>query len=263
MSKIISIYGGNGSGKTTLAVNLAYNLANKGKVVGVVSTDFSKPTITGFLGMNITSEQPNWSYICNKGHEIKDVAQKFFVQHPRYQNIFILSVANDTNCLTYAGENQMDEDDKVRNLYSHLQTSDFDYVIVDCVNDVNNLVSTYALYYAEKIIHIINPTIQGMIFCNSYESFLNKMRNKNTDNPIIHVANADQNYVGISEFESKIGLKFDFLLPYEKQALKAENDGIPLLETFTPSLFSSGYPKKFEELVSKLINEKKVGEKDG
>lgn len=247
MSKVVSVYGANGSGKTTIAVNLAYSLAETGAIVGILSTDLSHPSLTGFLGMSISSHQPNWEHLCIKGYDIKDVA-RYFVPHPKYSNLFVLSVSNEANCLTYAGDHIMDNADKVIAFYKQLEVSDFDYVILDLDNDVNNLLSTYGLYYSTQIIHTVIPHIQGLTFFNAYELFIEKMRNKANGNPIIHVSNADRNYFGLSKFEEAACIKFDHNLPYEEQAVRAENDGIPLLESFEQRLFSSKYPKFFSEL---------------
>lgn len=249
MSRIIAVYGANGSGKSTIASNLAYELSND-YLVGVVSTDFNYPSIQHFFGTKIDEEKSMKNICLSTNKDVEIIKQ--FTEHSNNKRLFILSVPNNSDCLTFADQdnNRLNDDDFARDFWETIKISNFDYVIVDCCNDVNNIASSYALFYANTIVHTIKPTIQGLSFVQSYNEFIGKMQNEKEIVKRINVANADENYVGLSKFESLSGVKFDISLPYEVQVRQAENEGVAISSIYQKSLKNRNYVKIFGELVS-------------
>ncbi|MDD6484039.1 MAG: AAA family ATPase [Clostridiales bacterium] len=261
MTEIIAVYGANGAGKTTVAVNLAYTLAQKkNKLVGIMCTDFSYPSLQSFLCMEINDNDSSFAQIFSAAHTIE--YQQMFVQHSAYNKLFVLSIPNSTDCLRFAAETKFEDLAVVKSFYSELKNSNFDYVIVDCSNDVNNLLSTWSIHSANKIIHLVKPTVQGVCFFKAYNTFLNKMRNLH-DSPILNVANGDMNYVGIGQIEKHIGLTFDLCIPYDVNVAKCENEGVPIMSTgaahslFKKDTFNNGMNRLIDVIL------KSVDKKDG
>lgn len=249
MSRIIAIYGINGSGKSTVASNLAYELSNNA-IVGVISTNMNYPSIQHFFGVKIPEESSLKNICISTNKEVEIVKQ--FVPHPNNRNLFILSMPNNADCLTLAdtSTNRLNDDDIVRDFWETLKVSYFDYIIVDCENDVNNLLSTYCLFYANTIINTIKPTIQDLSFVKSYKNFIEKMKNSRDIVKVINVANADENYIGLARFENLANIKFDISLPYDNQVKIAENEGVSVSSIYQKKSFNKNYVKVFGDLVN-------------
>ena len=252
MSRIIAVYGANGSGKSTVVSNLAYELSDK-YLVGVISANMNYPSIQHFFGINIPEENSIKNICFSPNKEVEIVKQ--FMQHPNNRNLFILTVPNNSDCLSIADEktNRLKDDDIVRDFWETLKVSDFDYIIVDCTNEVNNLVSTYSLFYANVILHTIKPTIQGLSFVKSYAEFINKMQNDTDIVKLINIANADENYIGLAKFENLAEIRFNIALPYDNIVRQAENEGVPVSEIAQKSFKSKGYVKAFNQLVNMVV----------
>lgn len=124
-TKIISVCGANGSGKTTMAVNLATALTQTGSVVGLIQTELAYPSIQGFLGMRIEENKPNIKNILFDTTGKYDIEQQF-QQYPKNKKLFVLSVSNYIDCLTFADKHVMDDIQSVHKFWMNLRLSNFD-----------------------------------------------------------------------------------------------------------------------------------------
>ena len=67
MGKIISVQGMGGVGKTTFSVNLGCALAERDKIVVILSSELNYSTLSSFLSTNINENNPltffNWEVL--------------------------------------------------------------------------------------------------------------------------------------------------------------------------------------------------------
>ena len=206
MGKIITVCGGHGSGKTTVAANLGYMLAQN-SLVGILSTNMVCGIIQHLFGAVIED--------CRGLYEIslsKYDNAKAFVPCPNNKNLFLMSLANNHDCLMLADDENGINGDRAKEMLSDMKEM-FGYLIVDCEPEINNPLSVYSIIYADKIVNLIKPTITGTAFYNSYRTLYSAL--EIPPGKIIHIANNDKNYVGIKNVEKTVGV----LSVYRKEQL--------------------------------------------
>lgn len=249
--KIISVFGAGGSGKSTVAVNLAAVLGAK-KIVIVFSPRLDYPSIQSFYNIDIPEKkslQKLYEDIStDKTYDVRDT----LVQYPKNKNIFMLGIPDNTTYLTLADAKILPDRSQCESILVALK-SICDYLIVDCVPDITNRMSSWALNYADTMVHVIRPTQQGLRFVNSVYEYVNIAGPKR----VINVANADKGYIGLAAFEeaAEHRVHFDIALPYDEQVECSESEGQPILENYTQSKFGShknSYAGSFMKLVSMI-----------
>lgn len=238
LGRLIAICGK--GGKSTIAVNLAYMVSDK-NVTLIFDTKVSCSNIGYMLNTRIADEN-NFNKIIlsvKSNIDIKDG----IVQHKDRSNLFLLSVAEDTNWLDLTGRNGVISPDKIKEIIFELKNR-FDYIVVDCEHHPSNLFSLYSMMYADKIVNVFSPDVFGIAETKSFLPFLCKFDKSR----IVNVANSDRNFIGLSKFENLSGTKIDICLPYEFRVQKCSNQGVPIMAT----TIKCGYTKSFKELM-KLI----------
>lgn len=216
MGKIITICGGHGSGKTTVAANLGYMLS-KGGMVGILSTNMTCGVIQHLFGKIIDENNGLYEMIMSNQENAKA-----FVPCPNMKNLFLMSLANNHDCLMLADEENGIDGERAKDIISELKDM-FEYLIIDCEPEINNPLSVYALVYADKIISLIKPTITGIAVFNAYRPLFLAL--DIPENKILYVLNNDKNYVGIKNVERSAGIKTFLNIPYFKNVEEAENKG--------------------------------------
>ena len=222
MGKIITVFGANGSGKTTVAANLGYILSQK-YIVGIISANTSCGTIQHLFGVAIDETHGLYELMVAKA----DVG-KVFMPCPNNKNLFILSLANNHDCLKLADEESSLDGQTAKAILAEMKEM-FNFIIVDCDTDVNNPLSIYSITYADKIINVIKPTVIGTAFLNAYKPLFSAL--EICDDKIIHIANNDKNYVGARNIEKTANIKINMTIPYCREVEEAENKGVPVCRT--------------------------------
>ena len=162
MGKIITVCGGHGSGKTTVAANLGYMLAQN-SLVGILSTNMVCGIIQHLFGAVIED--------CRGLYEIslsKYDNAKAFVPCPNNKNLFLMSLANNHDCLMLADEENGINGDRAKEMLSDMKEM-FEYLIVDCEPEINNPLSVYSIIYADKIVNLIKLRLQAQPFITATE----------------------------------------------------------------------------------------------
>lgn len=245
MGKLIAVYGNNGSGKSTIASNLAFALS-KQFLTGIIGLNTNYGSIQHFFGMRIENDKNLRNIILSNG--LDDIA-KNFTQHPTQTNLFVLSMPNEDDCLKLADTSIGLDSSTAINIVVTLKEK-FDYLIVDCTNDVNDPLSIYSLVYSNKVINSIKPTLQGLSFLNSYKSLFEAL--KVYQDRIINVSNSDKNTIGLARFEKIANIKFDVALPFDKKVEISESEGIPISQSMkkSKSWFKEDYLSNLKILLS-------------
>lgn len=216
MGKIITVCGGHGSGKTTVAANLGYMLSKNG-MVGILSTNMSCGIIQHLFGAVVDDCHGLYEMLLTKYDNAKA-----FIPCPNIKNLFLMSLANNHDCLILADEENGIGGERAKEIMTELKEV-FEYLIIDCEPEINNPLSAYALVCADKIINLIKPIITGVAFFNAYRTLFSAL--DIADSKMIYIANNDKNYVGIRNVERSCGIKTSLNIPHYKNVEQAENKG--------------------------------------
>lgn len=136
---IIAVWGPPHSGKTTLSIDLAYALAFDGQSVCLISTE-EYSELGARLNTRIPPEQSLSAIDNNCKGRLKQIVRSVD------DLLFILAVPYDYD----AFGNTLGET-AVKELFMEAGEV-FDFVIVDCVSDVHNMLSAWAMQYAQKVL---------------------------------------------------------------------------------------------------------------
>lgn len=247
MGKMISIWGKSGAGKSTLASNLACCLVKKGNLVGVMGTNTIYGSLQHFFGMTITEDKSLYNAIQTFNNE--DEIIKNFVPHPVMKDLFILSMANTDDSLKI---------EKISNEMGKsilFNTRDaFDYFIIDCTDAKNDALTLISLSYADVVIEVMRPTIQGIAYHIANEKLIDGLK---INDKIRLVLNCDRNFLNPKDITSKIKMNVAENLPYSINIERSENTGEPIY--LSGKLI--GADRKYIKAVQKIAEslEKKLG----
>lgn len=218
MAKVISIWGKGGAGKSTITANLASHLAKEGHVVGILGTSKTYGSIQHYFGMQIAKDKSLKRAL--NVYEEEDIVKRFS-QHPTIKNLFVLSLSNDEDCMSIGS---ITEDEGKRLI---LNTKDaFDYYIIDCTESFKDTLTLLGLIYADKVIEIVKPTIQGTAFRMAHADLMDSL--KITDK-LVSITNNNSRFLDTNEIEKELNIKFEVVLPYAKGVERSENDGRPII----------------------------------
>lgn len=218
MGKMISIWGKGGSGKSTFTSNLACCLAKKGNLVGVMGTNTTYGSIQHYFGMTVTEDKSLYNAIQTFTKE--DEIIKNFIPHPMMKDLFIMSMANTDDSLKI----ERISNDVGKNILFSTKDA-FDYLIVDCTDANNDALALISLSYADFVIEVMRPTIQGIAYHIANEKLMEALKIKDK---IKLVLNCDRNFLDPNTVSSKIEMKVTESLPYSINIERSENNGEPI-----------------------------------
>lgn len=214
---ITAVWGRAGAGKTTVAANLAVAMANKGKIVGVISSNLQYGHLQILFGQTIHDKHGTYKAVADSD------AVSHFWKSGINENIFLLSVPNEYCRLDY--ENITIE--HVETMLS--QTSaHFDCVIVDGCEDIGNPISSVALTMAAHILLLHKPSVASCSWLVSKREVMSLLR---VDSKLVHVINAYDGSCKLEDYFGKTGVSTKLELPYIAEAPMLENMGTPLYNT--------------------------------
>lgn len=246
--KIIAVCGGPGSGKSTICVNLAAALGEE-KLIIVFGTRLDYPSIQSFFNTAIPEQKSIKKLYQDLSMDLNIDIKECLVQYQK-SNIFILSSPDNAKVLAFADDSLSPSRQQCENIIIALQQN-CDYLIIDCDMNISNHMSAWGLNYADKIIHTVKPTQQGLRFMNAYQEYLNEIWR----GEVINVVNGDKNYIGIDDFEKALDvpIHFDIALPFDEQVELSENTGIPVFYDYhRVKLFRDNYKTEFLRLVKRI-----------
>jgi MinD-like ATPase involved in chromosome partitioning or flagellar assembly len=233
--KKIAVWGRAGCGKSTLAVNLALALASRNAMTGLISSNLLYADIQAFFGQKIYDDKGLFNAMKERaGKSVKEMFWKCGLS----ENLFILGVPN-----LYSG---LEADAVTLPMAEKLFDGcgiHFDYLIIDCKEDITNPVSTVGLTRAEDILTVYRPSVISGLWHTAMSQFCEQL---NLTSRMIPVLNADQNDCG--NFASNLKISFTYELPYTKSAAASENQGKPLY------LLDNGPAKRYAKAVDKIAD---------
>lgn len=242
-SKVISVWGNEGSGKTTFAVNLACALANRGYLIGIISSNFIYGSLQVYFRQSVPPEKGLFRAL---NDDNPNVGEKF-MEYEESKNLFFLSIPNHYTGLLCDSISLQ----SVERLITDASLV-FDILIVDGTGIINNPVSDVALWLSERIYTLHRPSIAAQMWYKGMEDFRKELRI--TDKQI-HILLEPNGEFDIKTFQGMMEQSFSHELPFVKCAPGLENAGTPIY--FVKDRPCRRYAKVLEQIANEICGGKK------
>lgn len=235
-AKIISIWGANGSGKTTTAVNLAFALAQRNFLVGVISSNMYYGEMQTVFGCNVDSDRGTYHSL------MSGETKNMFVQAGK-SAVFVLSAPDKFDAMQLTTVSA----DSAINLLDNAVDS-FDFVIIDGNTELNNPISSIGMTKADKVLIVHKPSVKD---CLWYRSMQNVIDLLNLSYKSEHILNGHDKSCDLSAYKSSIGLDFSYELGYVENAKIYANTGQAIV--FHDMKQEKAYTTGIQNLATSLI----------
>ena len=215
-SKIVAVWGKDNSGKTTFAVNLACALANRNRIVGLISSNLIYGDLQIYFGQSVPLEKGLFQGL---NYDNPNIGEKFS-EYEESKNLFFLSVPNH-----YTG--LLCDSVSLKSVEQLIVSASlvFDILIIDGSEDITNPVSGVGLWMAERIFTLYRPSVAAQMWNKGVEDFIRELHIKDKQ---IYIMQAPNGEFCDKTFKSLIELSFDYELPFIKRASELENAGTPI-----------------------------------
>jgi MinD superfamily P-loop ATPase len=237
---ILTTWGRSYSGKTTLAVNLAFTLANRGNIVGVLSSNLQYAHLQSFFGQTVFDGHGTFRAI--EGENAQDHYWKSGIN----ENIFVMAVPNEYNGLDYESVTQNQAEKLITQ-----SSACFDYLIIDGSEDVGNPISSVGLTLSDTILLLHRPSLASGQWWSSKRDIIHLLQCKDR---LLHLLNAYDKSCVLSEYLSNTGVKPLLEFPFVQEAPTMENMGTPLFSA------KSKKAREYQDILEKLAGEVTSGE---
>lgn len=203
----IAIWGRDGIGKSTLAGTLGHIFAGKG-VTAVIDTDLTQPT----LPSRVNGKQLDADASLGRAIGMGAIdAAPYLHQHPKLKTLFYAGLTARDEYLSYEFGLEADEAAQV---FVERCGDVADTVILDLSGQRCDPFMPGTLIYADKVIVLITPDVQGVCWYNSVQPFLATM---NAQERVIPVAAMADRHHDLSVIEKAADIKFAATLPFVKE----------------------------------------------
>jgi pilus assembly protein CpaF len=242
LNKIIAIYGKTGSAKSTTAVNLATCLAERDKVVILISANLQHGGIQLFFNQVIKEDKGIFQAL----NDVTEQEASFLTQCQSVNdNIYLLAVPNKhTEFFSDEKIEVRKIDDMVRRLSTHC-----DHIIFDCTDDLYNPLTAMGLYLADVALITYNPSYESIFWHNSMTSLFDQLRLSERIIPVVSTFNA-----GCKQevFFSETGISYALRLPGLDNAKAYENSGTPIYYSSDKSKYIREYKKAIDKIADEI-----------
>lgn len=241
-SKIIAVWGKGNSGKTTFAVNLACALANRDRLVGLISSNLIHGDLQVYFGQSVPPEKGLFRAL----HEDNPNVGEKFVEVGESKNLFFLSVPNH-----YTG--LLCDSVSLQSMERLITASSllFDILLLDGSGDLTNPISGVGLWLAEKVYTLYRPSASAPMWHKGVEDFVRELHIADKQ---VNVMQAPNGEFDDKAFQSLIELSFAYELPFVKRAGELENAGTPIY--FFQDRTCGQYGKVLEQISDEICGGK-------
>lgn len=241
MSKVIAVTGSPGSGKTTTAVKIAQEIqAHKNGIVLYVSLDWTVPSLSYIFPQHKSTELFSIGKIFDLIDIYKEDVLKQTVTTKEMPNLGYLGFKSGENRYSYP----FPTEDKIISFFEILKSLS-DFVIVDCTNNSDDIVTEYAIKNADRIIEIISPDLKGITYLSSIA------KDQFTAEQSLKVINITYNnlYLPIQEVKKCCdGINTKLTLPFSSELEKQAITG-----TLSSRLSDKRYTSALSEILKEVI----------
>lgn len=202
---LISIWGRDGCGKSTLADYIGQYLSKKDITV-LIDTDLTQPTLPMRLpGLSFRKDSSLGKAIAGTGTtEIRP----YLFHHLRQEGLFIAGLTYGDDCMSY--ELGLETEATARLFVKNCQEQ-FDQVILDCSGQRTDPFLPAALQLSDKIILMLMPEPQGILWWQSAKPLLEKL---NVMDKIELIMSPIQPHHEIRQLGKDSGLNIKVALPF-------------------------------------------------
>ena len=204
---LIAIWGRDGIGKSALADALGCMFAGKG-VTAVIDTDLTQPSLPARVNGKQFDADTSLGRAIGMG--AMD-ATPYLHQHPKVKTLFYIGLTDRDEYLSY--EFGLEADEAAQVFVERCQEV-ADTVILDLSGQRCDPFMPGAFVYADKVIVLIAPDVQGVCWFNSVKPLLATM---NAQDRIIPVAAMTDRHHDLSVIEKAVDVKFAATLPFVKE----------------------------------------------
>ena len=208
MSKMIAVCGSPESGKTTASLKLAQELyyQKKGSVI-FLSPDMRVPSMAFIFPHSKTSDLYSIGKALNKTDIYQEDILKQLVPVKTMRDFGFFGYTSGENKYSYPRPTE----DKITALFRVMKEI-ADYVIIDCVSDMDDLITRMAINRAENVIQMVAPDLKSIAYYASQAEIYENIVERGIKALCIRDRDV---YLPIEEVKSHFK-EISFVLPYSR-----------------------------------------------
>jgi len=204
---LIAVWGRDGIGKSTLCDTMGILFARQ-SVTAVIDTDLTQPTLPARLnGMKIDADASLGKAV---GMGAMDAAP-YLHQHPKLKTLFYAGLTDRDEYLSY--ELGLETDNLAQDFIERCEDI-ADTVILDISGQRSDPFLPGALIYANKVIALFTPDVQGVCWYGSVRPLISTMGAKEHMLPVAAMADGHHD---ITIVEKEADIQFVAALPYVRE----------------------------------------------
>ena len=240
MSKMIVVCGSPESGKTTASLKLAQELYDqkKGSVI-FLSPDMRVPSLAYIFPHSKASDLYSIGKALDKTDIYHEDVLKQLVPVKTMRNFGFYGYTTGENKYSYPRPTE----DKIAALF-HVMKEIADYMVVDCVSDMDDLISRMAINRADNVIQMITPDLKSIVYYASQAEMFENIEERSFK--VLCVCDRDI-YLPIEEVKSHFK-NVSYILPYSRPLKQQTITG-----TLSERLADSKYQKKVAAIAKRVI----------
>lgn len=219
MGQIIAVTGMGGCGKTTFAANLACSLAEREKVVAILSAEVNFGTIQTFFGESIENSKGIMASFTDKAEQPERMLTQCGKVH---DNIYVMAIPNE-NYEIHIPELNKTEKEKIEQIIRRLSIIS-DYLIVDCTSDLYNPISMLGINKAHFVCCAYKITSNAVLWHHGIMPTIMQL----TSGHIYSIISEHQKGCRPDDFLKTVNMEDIVSLPNIDNMPIFENIGIPL-----------------------------------
>lgn len=239
---LLTIWGRDGSGKSTLTDHLGH-LLSRDSLAAVIDSDLTQPTLPIRLsGINFRREKSLGRAIAGTG---TSEAKTYLHQHPDCDGLFFAGLMTDDDYLSY--EIGLEAEQAAAQFIRNCQDT-VDHVILDCSGQRTDPFVPIGLQFADQILIVLTPDLQGICWWKSVEPLLKQL---NVIDKVKLILSPVQKHHQVDWIESGIGCQINYELPYSPELNQLRCSASP--STHLNSFGGRKWLKATEQIFQKLI----------
>ncbi|MDM8520392.1 MinD/ParA family protein [Anaerolineales bacterium HSG6] len=226
MTKIISVHSfRHGTGKSTIIANLATILAQQGKQVAVIDTDFQTPTIHSIFKLNDVQIQYWFNDYLNKKCTIQQISYPIIPNPKNNGQIYVIPAKSDTSISKTL--NQLYKSNRLGDsIEDVLTTLDLDIVLIDLYSGLQEE-TIFTINISDNLLVVLRPDLQDY---QGSSVIVEVARRLDIGPQLMLVLNEVPTQFDLADVKTELMIKYDcetvFALPHVKQFALTQTDDI-------------------------------------